>query len=222
MVGTPHANRDRPELQRLLGCFVNTVALRCARALLPAPVLSQDIDLPLFPHLSARICLESTVSKIDGSDRRTDVSGDPSFSTLLDRVKRGSMAAFAHAEAPFAKVVEAAKVPRSAAYTPIYQVTIGNSDPLVTRLQAANTAGLLRIFLAVAEWPSSNVVDSERIVSAQVLLVLEPDTGGSGGAGMTGLTMSGIGLQSGDGAAATDIVVNLTTRSGSGNTAGRR
>ena len=53
---------------------------------------------------------------------RTDLEGDPTFSNLLDRVKRGTMAAFAHAEAPFSKVVEALKARRSAAYNPVYQV----------------------------------------------------------------------------------------------------
>ena len=31
VVGTPHANRNRQELQNVIGCFVNTLALRSVR-----------------------------------------------------------------------------------------------------------------------------------------------------------------------------------------------
>ena len=52
------------------------------------------------------------------------MSGDPRFGTLLDRVKRGTAAAFGHAEAPFARVVEVLKVARSASFTPVYQASM--------------------------------------------------------------------------------------------------
>lgn len=53
---------------------------------------------------------------------RTDVSGDPTFQQLLQRAAQTAMAAFDHAETPFAKVVEALQLDRSAAFNPIYQV----------------------------------------------------------------------------------------------------
>ena len=55
---------------------------------------------------------------------RTDVTGDPSFSTALNRAKDAATQAFAHGMAPFAKVVDTLGAVRSAAFTPIYQVNL--------------------------------------------------------------------------------------------------
>jgi non-ribosomal peptide synthetase component F len=56
---------------------------------------------------------------------RLDLSGDPSFSTAVDRAKAAATQAFAHGAAPFAKVVESLGIIRSAAFTPVYQVRLG-------------------------------------------------------------------------------------------------
>ncbi len=53
---------------------------------------------------------------------RLDLSGDCTFAEALRRSRAASAQAFMHAAAPFAKVVEALDVVRSAAFTPIYQV----------------------------------------------------------------------------------------------------
>lgn len=53
---------------------------------------------------------------------RTDLSGDPSFPELLDRVRNSTLAAFENRQVPFAAVVEAIAPPRSTAYSPLYQV----------------------------------------------------------------------------------------------------
>lgn len=62
---------------------------------------------------------------------RTDVSGDPTVQQLLQRAAQTAMAAFDHAETPFAKVVEALRLDRSAAFNPIYQVIacVANAAP---------------------------------------------------------------------------------------------
>lgn len=65
-------------------------------------------------HLAG--CLVNTLAL------RADVSGDPTFQQLLQRVKTVSAQAFQHADAPFAKVVEALRVDRSANFNPVYQV----------------------------------------------------------------------------------------------------
>jgi len=49
------------------------------------------------------------------------IAGSPTFLELLQRAKRVVQDAIQHADVPFARVVEAARVPRSTAYTPVFQ-----------------------------------------------------------------------------------------------------
>jgi non-ribosomal peptide synthetase component F len=53
---------------------------------------------------------------------RLDLSGDPTFSTIVSRARATATQAFSHGSTPFAKVVDSLGVVRSAAFTPIYQV----------------------------------------------------------------------------------------------------
>ena len=82
VVGTPVANRARPETRDVVGFFVNTLALRA------------------------------------------DLSGDPTFRALLHRVRDTALGAFAHQEMPFERLVDALKVPRSAAHAPLFQAML--------------------------------------------------------------------------------------------------
>ncbi|MER7007730.1 amino acid adenylation domain-containing protein [Dactylosporangium sp. NPDC000555] len=56
---------------------------------------------------------------------RADLSGAPTFTELLCRVRAADLAAFEHAELPFQQVVEAVNPPRVAGRNPLFQVMIG-------------------------------------------------------------------------------------------------
>ena len=80
VVGTPIANRNRTEIERLIGFFVNTLALR------------------------------------------TDLSGNPSFTELLQRVRNVTLDGYAHQDLPFEQLVEELQLQRSLNVTPLFQV----------------------------------------------------------------------------------------------------
>jgi amino acid adenylation domain-containing protein len=86
IVGTPVSGRDRTEVERLIGCFINTLALR------------------------------------------TRVTPAMSFRALVRAVRETCVAAFAHQELPFEKLVEALGVERSLSHTPVFQVLFNMLD----------------------------------------------------------------------------------------------
>ena len=71
-------------------------------------------NMPELQQLAG--CLVNTVAL------RCSINGDPTFPDLLKHVSKSAMQAFSHADAPFAQVVQAVHQPRSASFTPIYQV----------------------------------------------------------------------------------------------------
>ena len=93
-VGSPVAGRERPELEGLIGYFVNSVVLR------------------------------------------TDLSGNPGFSELLDRVRQTVLGAFTHQELPFDQLVAELSPQRDLGRNPLYQVSfaLNNQPPADYRL----------------------------------------------------------------------------------------
>ncbi|KKO60577.1 condensation domain-containing protein, partial [Mycolicibacterium obuense] len=57
---------------------------------------------------------------------RTDVSGNPTFTELLTRVRTADLAAFAHADLPFDRIVETLNPPRVPGRNPLFNVFIAH------------------------------------------------------------------------------------------------
>jgi len=80
VVGTPVANRNRKEIEGIIGLFANTLILR------------------------------------------TDLSGDPDFGEVVERVRKNALKAYTHQELPFEKLVEEMNPERSLSHNPLYQI----------------------------------------------------------------------------------------------------
>ncbi len=122
VVGTPVANRGRLETERLIGFFVNTLALR------------------------------------------VDLVGDPDAAGLLARARRAALAAYAHQDLPFEKLVDELAPRRDLARHPLFQVLLSLEEPR----DAAPLAGLA---MAPVEL-------EERTAKLDLTLVARPAAGG--------------------------------------------
>ncbi|GAA6615935.1 amino acid adenylation domain-containing protein [Scytonema sp. NUACC26] len=92
-VGSPIANRNRREIEGLIGFFVNSLILR------------------------------------------TDLSGNPSFRSLLSQVKEVALGAYAHQDLPFEQLVEELHPERNLNQNPLFQVVFALQNTPMSALE---------------------------------------------------------------------------------------
>ncbi|MEH2138507.1 amino acid adenylation domain-containing protein [Nostoc sp.] len=92
-IGSPIANRNRSEIEGLIGFFVNSLVLR------------------------------------------TDLTGNPSFRELLNRVKEVALGAYTHQDLPFEKLVEELHPERNLNQNPLFQVVFALQNAPMSALE---------------------------------------------------------------------------------------
>ncbi|MFZ4681003.1 MAG: amino acid adenylation domain-containing protein [Terrimicrobiaceae bacterium] len=102
-IGSPIAGRNRPELEPLIGAFINTVILR------------------------------------------TDLSGNPGFSTALQRVRDSMVEAVANQDIPFEALVRELKPERDSSRNPLFQINFTHQRAFIKPMAFGDSFGGVKL-----------------------------------------------------------------------------